>query len=1228
MRVFLALLFIVSNGILLSTAGCPSGHGFIHCASKDGICVVPSSSKEGYISYGSNTKWTLIPFTNTHTDGTVLKINCNDRLGVITAEQKSCCRMAAKTGFLDLSEATLPWRGTKMETETFSTPQGFPDNTYSVRYGTQDRFIIRPVVGLSVPCKSEYFGDPGQGIEKKCHWINDWEGASSPPPKSSQEWQECGPSGDYGNCISLRNDEPQWIRYGNSGKYVFRLILTTDGAIPCSDDFFGDPLPGESNRCWTSPSIHEFVPVLTDVLSYIPVSIAKSWYDASIYCMSQYGTQLADVSLSIHEAVGIQTERGATFDTIWTETSPNIGNLTGKCPTLHDALIGEEDCGATLPFLCESKYKWTPDACCSSFGTQLASIVTDTDYNQVKALMAEQTAQSWIGECSLVPQCSLDPNDCLQMSTDGTISNDCSVNDARLCNLKYSTRGVDGPVFGIQICADATLLDVTSQSTMTLQYYDDTLQSFRCIFHLAGAEPDQVYVCSHDGNAIQIGSYEVPHVVPRSITIDIAAFNTLSICGVSFIEAGYALHAPIAASLTSYDHYAVITVPPNGQCSGSETVTVSVHSFESCGVPPAGISGSDTGINTNDLSSISQVPDESASRRRLVNCNDHWYRPPMASEGAASKTQAAEAGFAVMKAQPNPLIAKAGRYGTAGAAVVGLFGGNGGNTQWITDGFEELHGIMNDMNACIMDYVETQITKILAQIAALQAEFAEDQYWQDLQSDVDLVDEKKAQVSNQFDNLEEEMNDVHTAGNDLYKESEYIDALKNSLDQFESLFVTQDTVWKVDQETQNNVYNRYYQIYSAQLLPILQEVMVVRFAVWMDWLEFNDFDLTDRILTDSSHYQLRSDFRGSNGILLVKYLDLLWASFGYLDDILSPIEAYINIESRYKPKLFCEWIQLTEQLTDLPMVNTRLQDFLDINTCPDQVFRYLKSKLLDTTNGYAEKYDDISIFTDEIDIHYRNYPQDQYELLWFPSYSDMTEQCRFLPGTKNENPSVWRTFSTTSLEQIELEIATHFEPGPIPSTWIYKVNGQVDPLLTPYFPSVAQSSGNTLCEGISTMHGYCYYAICPLDYAQEYGQTLTTHCLGCNEGRSLGGLKFAIAGGSIVGIKGLCRLQLDTYDALLDYEIQTVSWNIVATLSTTISWSEWNACPIGTYISKWTFYYRPMGTFPKDKSNLHFHSKVECSPYISESAAAHTPFQNEMNNQYDIPNQHMHNYKT
>ena len=244
------ILLILSNFVILSSSQtCPSS-AYVYCAQYGQTCSIPDSINEGYISYGVDGKWNLIPFTNDHTDGTDIDIECDDDLGDIYLDAtKYCCYIAADTG-IEVSG----YGGSKSENDGgWDFGAWSSSTTYGMRYGTGSRFVYRFIQGAVGWCNNDFFNDPADGSVKVCNYDDD--APSSIPDPDSSTWTACGNEGGY--CTGLDTSAATWVRYGDNDHYYLRLVISSsDGQIPCNNDFFDDPLHGTHKYCYRTQALH------------------------------------------------------------------------------------------------------------------------------------------------------------------------------------------------------------------------------------------------------------------------------------------------------------------------------------------------------------------------------------------------------------------------------------------------------------------------------------------------------------------------------------------------------------------------------------------------------------------------------------------------------------------------------------------------------------------------------------------------------------------------------------------------------------------------------------------------------------------------------------------------------------------------------------------------------------------------------------------------------------
>ncbi len=143
-----------------------------------------------------------------------------------------------------------------------------------VRYGANISYIYQPVM-TDVSCSNVHFGDPISGVFKQCDYIlsdqidfdgdgvvdrddafpdnptetrdsdGDGIGDNADPdpdnPNNNPVWIFCGGEGD--NCEA---PIPAIVRYGANDIYVSQSVADV---VSCTNDSFGDPVPGVVKHC-------------------------------------------------------------------------------------------------------------------------------------------------------------------------------------------------------------------------------------------------------------------------------------------------------------------------------------------------------------------------------------------------------------------------------------------------------------------------------------------------------------------------------------------------------------------------------------------------------------------------------------------------------------------------------------------------------------------------------------------------------------------------------------------------------------------------------------------------------------------------------------------------------------------------------------------------------------------------------------------------------------------
>jgi len=201
------------------------------------------------MSYGTSGTFTLVPFTNDHTDGTDISIGCNNDHGnVIPGSTKYCCYVQADIGI------DHTFYGHKYGNDGgWRAKSG--DALWTMRYGTGSRFTHRVIGGTATGwCNNDFFGDPASGHPKHCNY---WFSGPSAIPRAESDWTICGNEGQF--CKDLETSSAQWVRYGDDNHYFYRLVISKATAkVPCSNTFFDDPIHGTVKYCWRAPPEYKF----------------------------------------------------------------------------------------------------------------------------------------------------------------------------------------------------------------------------------------------------------------------------------------------------------------------------------------------------------------------------------------------------------------------------------------------------------------------------------------------------------------------------------------------------------------------------------------------------------------------------------------------------------------------------------------------------------------------------------------------------------------------------------------------------------------------------------------------------------------------------------------------------------------------------------------------------------------------------------------------------------
>jgi len=304
------------------------------------------------MSYGADGRWTLVPFTNDHTDGTDITIECdNDHGDVFPGRRKYCCYHEAGTGFDGPFEGHLGENG-----GAWYFSDGRVGRPWTMRYGTGSRFTYRVIDGKADGhCTNSFFNDPAYGHRKHCNYRNE----AYMVPRTESDWTICGNEG--GECSGLDQNTAQWVRYGDDDHYYLRLVISSnDGKVPCSDAFFEDPISGSKMHCWRGPAEYTF----TDVVGQWEQLRSCAGCSSNEYTIAHGVTVLEEKSVTEEFSVSLTTtlSAGFTFQVgdVSAEVSATVGGVVAHSMT--NSL--EQSLEKTSTFTCERDrlFQWTTSA--------------------------------------------------------------------------------------------------------------------------------------------------------------------------------------------------------------------------------------------------------------------------------------------------------------------------------------------------------------------------------------------------------------------------------------------------------------------------------------------------------------------------------------------------------------------------------------------------------------------------------------------------------------------------------------------------------------------------------------------------------------------------------------------------------------------------------------------------------------------------------------------------
>jgi len=203
------------------------------CADEYGIC---SFSGTRQVRYGARGVYA----TRTAT----ASIACNNQVfgDPLPGADKSCEYAVTANTTPVPTPTVVSWTRCAVENATCSF-----SGTRQVRYGAGNSYATR-TASRSIACNNQTFGDPAPGADKTCEYATGTAvpapaptPAPAPDPVPDTGWTKC--ADEYGTCSFSGVRE---VRYGANGTYVSR---TANGSIVCSNEVFGDPVPGADKSC-------------------------------------------------------------------------------------------------------------------------------------------------------------------------------------------------------------------------------------------------------------------------------------------------------------------------------------------------------------------------------------------------------------------------------------------------------------------------------------------------------------------------------------------------------------------------------------------------------------------------------------------------------------------------------------------------------------------------------------------------------------------------------------------------------------------------------------------------------------------------------------------------------------------------------------------------------------------------------------------------------------------
>ena len=266
------------NGSLLSVTGITSGSGTTSVCSGEGGCITLSVLVNGTGTAVSNNTLSLSQSSVSVIKGSTTSVNItgngsytvsnNSNPSAATATISgtsvlvsgitvgnatvSVCQNQTQCVVLSIAVTAAPTVATTPITTTTSdwaTCAGEKQTctflgAKIIRYGANGIYLYKTLTG-SAYCANSTFGDPLPNVEKSCSY-----GGSIPVGYVAPTPEGTADASGWTTCASEKRSCPftgsKSVRYGANSKYFYKTI---ENGVICSNDTFGDPIPGVVKTC-------------------------------------------------------------------------------------------------------------------------------------------------------------------------------------------------------------------------------------------------------------------------------------------------------------------------------------------------------------------------------------------------------------------------------------------------------------------------------------------------------------------------------------------------------------------------------------------------------------------------------------------------------------------------------------------------------------------------------------------------------------------------------------------------------------------------------------------------------------------------------------------------------------------------------------------------------------------------------------------------------------------